>query len=123
MYGRHRRAMSQLQPQESMRVQPPEEGEMESKSLTEERTLGWVTLRRGMSIGSSRRRPGLRERKNNADTHEDSGSRSTVTGDGELGLGAAGKSDGIEGKKQKRMWPWDSFLKIVDKRLGKKDTL
>jgi hypothetical protein len=87
--------------------------------LAEERTLGWVTLSRGMSMGSSRRRPGLRGRKNNRDAHEDTPITGTAAKD--EGLGAVG--EGVEGEKLRRKWPWDSFLKIADKKLGKKGAL
>ena len=117
VHGRHRHAVSQLQSKGSMRVHRSEDERKSEASPSEERTLGWVTLKRGMSISSSRRRPGLRERKNNGNIHEDDGGRGT--NDGKLGLGGADEGECVEGRKLRRKWPWDSFLKIADKRLEK----
>lgn len=105
-----------------MRVQQSEEGKRDSDVVTEERTLGWVTLSRGMSTTSSHCQPGLRERKKNGNTHKNNDCRGVVTNKGEVGLDVA-DGDRIEGRKLRRKWPWDGFLKNADKRLGKKDTL
>jgi hypothetical protein len=119
-HSRHKHAVSRLQPSGSMGNQRSEEGEASPARMAEEWTLGWVTLRRGISIGSSYRRPGLRERRINRETQGDDGGGDELEGHGEPGLAAPGEGDCVDGRKLKRKWPWASFLKIVDKRLGKK---
>ncbi|KAF8513700.1 hypothetical protein JB92DRAFT_209591 [Gautieria morchelliformis] len=113
-HGRHRHAVG------SMRQPRSEEGEGSRARLAEERTLGWATLRRGMSIGSSYRRPGLRERRINRETAGENGGGDAGHGAAQAGSAGAGEGECVDGGKLKRKWPWDSFLKIVDKRLGKK---
>lgn len=130
LYGRgHRRAESHMQSRTSMRIQRSEVREEERAScerLVDERTVGWVTLSRGLSTHSSHRRSGLRERRNNVDTgreRDGRGGGEHIRSDGGFGSDAVDEGDCVEGRKLRRKWPWDSFLRIVDKRLGKKGTV
>lgn len=123
LYGRgHRRAESHMQSRTSMRIQRSEEERASCERLVDDRTVGWVTLSRGLSTNSSHRRSGLRERRNNVDTdreRDDRGGREHIRSDGGFGSDAVDEGDCVEGRKLRRKWPWDSFLRI----LGKKGTV